>query len=488
MKLPWKTKKQKLEEEKEILEEEKRSKVSNFITKIRNFIAYFFIVMGLLIFTDELAVGIFFIGFGISLLPKLYEYLKRFEKLNNKKTAVIVPIVTFFVLISFVGTDSSVNTNTIDTSNQNVAVVENLEENELTNTIENVTNDVSNEIVENSVTNTVSNTVENNVVDEKAEIANLNKQKDDAVLKVPAYSKKAYVEINNNKPFFADFELKEESYESYSDLDSLGRCGVAEACVGKDIMPTEERGTIGSIKPTGWHTVKYQGIDGNYLYNRCHLIGYQLSGENANTKNLITGTRYMNNEGMLPFENMVADYIKENDNHVLYRVTPIFEGDNLLASGVLIEAKSVEDNGDGIEFCVYCYNVQPGITINYANGESSGPEFKGSETNKTSTTSAVPSTTTTQTTKKEQTSTSTPSTSAQTTSKPTTTSKPAATQPAPAAPAPAPAPTVNSEMVWIPRTGKKFHNNPGCSNMSNPSQVTRSQAEASGFTACKKCY
>ena len=393
-----------------------------------------------------------------------------------------MPIVTFLVLISFVGTDSSVNTNAIDTSNQNIAAVENLEENELTNTIDNVTNNVSNEIVGNSVTNTVSNTVENNVVDEKAEIANLNKQKDDAVLKVPAYSKKAYVEINNNKPFFADFELKEESYESYSDLDSLGRCGVAEACVGKDIMPTEERGTIGSVKPTGWHTVKYQGIDGNYLYNRCHLIGYQLSGENANTKNLITGTRYMNNEGMLPFENMVADYIKENDNHVLYRVTPIFEGDNLLASGVLIEAKSVEDNGDGIEFCVYCYNVQPGITINYANGESSGPEFKGSETNKTSTTSAAPTTTTTQTTKKEQASTSSFSTSTQ------TTSKPAATQPAPAAPAPAPAPTVNSEMVWIPRTGKKFHNNPGCSNMSNPSQVTRSQAEASGFSACKKCY
>lgn len=493
MKLPWKTKKQKLEEEKERLKEEKKSKVINFITKVRNFIAYFFIVMGLLMFTDEPSGGIFFIGFGISLLPKLYEYLKKYEKFNNKKTAVILPIVTFFVLLSLTATDTSVNTNTIDTSNQNVAKVENVVENEITNTTANVTNEVSNEVIDNTATNTVSNTVENNVVDEKVVIANLNKQKDDAVLKVPAYSKKAYVEINNNKPFFADFELKEESYESYSDLDSLGRCGAAVACVGKDIMPTEERGTIGSVKPTGWHTVKYQGIDGNYLYNRCHLIGYQLSGENANTKNLITGTRYMNNEGMLPFENMVADYIKENDNHVLYRVTPIFEGDNLLASGVLIEAKSVEDNGDGIEFCLYCYNVQPGITINYANGESDGPEFKGSETNKTSTTT-VPATTTTQTTKKEQTSTSTPSTSTQTTTKPattikpSTTSKPAATQPAPAAPAPAPAPTVNSEMVWIPRTGKKFHNNPGCSNMSNPSQVTRSQAEASGFTACKKCY
>ena len=142
-------------------------------------------------------------------------------------------------------------------------------------------------------------------------------------------------------------------------------------------MPTEERGNIGSIKPTGWHTVRYNGIDGNYLYNRCHLIGFQLTAENANEKNLITGTRYMNVEGMLPFENMVADYIKETNNHVLYRVTPIFKENNLLASGVLMEAKSVEDGGKGIEFCVYCYNVQPGITINYATGESTGPEYTG---------------------------------------------------------------------------------------------------------------
>lgn len=152
-------------------------------------------------------------------------------------------------------------------------------------------------------------------------------------------------------------------------------------------MPTEERGKIGNIKPTGWHTVKYNGIDGNYLYNRCHLIGYQLTAENANEKNLITGTRYMNVQGMLPFENMVAEYIEQTNNHVLYRVTPIFEGDNLLASGVLIEAKSVEDKGKGIQFNVYCYNVQPGIEINYATGESSGPEYTGSTTNNTNTTS-----------------------------------------------------------------------------------------------------
>lgn len=220
---------------------------------------------------------------------------------------------------------------------------------------------------------------------------------DKAISEVPAYSSEAYAVVNNNIPFFNDTDLTTKSYESYSNLDSLGRCGVAVSSIGKDIMPTENRGNIGSIKPTGWHSVRYDGIDGNYLYNRCHLIGYQLTGENANEKNLITGTRYMNVTGMLPFENMVADYIKETNNHVLYRVTPVFEGDNLLTSGVLIEAKSVEDDGAGIEFNVYCYNVQPGVTIDYATGESSGPEFKGSssssETNaankETSTTTTV---------------------------------------------------------------------------------------------------
>ena len=189
---------------------------------------------------------------------------------------------------------------------------------------------------------------------------------------VAAYSGKPYVEINQNVPYFADSELSTTSYEYYSDLDSLGRCGVCIASVGQDIMPTEKRGDIGSVKPTGWHTVKYAGVvDGNYLYNRCHLIGYQLTGENANNKNLITGTRYLNVEGMLPFENMVADYVKETGNHVMYRVTPVFDGNNLLVSGVLMEAKSVEDNGAGILFNVYCYNVQPGVTIDYATGDSS---------------------------------------------------------------------------------------------------------------------
>lgn len=191
-----------------------------------------------------------------------------------------------------------------------------------------------------------------------------------SVESIPEYSGEPYIVINNNEPNFNDSDMTTNSFESYSDLDSLGRCGVAFANVGKDIMPTEERGSISHVKPTGWHSVKYDNVDGKYLYNRCHLIGFQLTGENANSKNLITGTRYLNIEGMLPFENMVADYVKETGNHVLYRVTPIFEGDNLLAKGVEIEAKSVEDNGEDILFHVFCYNSQPDIEIDYKTGES----------------------------------------------------------------------------------------------------------------------
>ena len=177
--------------------------------------------------------------------------------------------------------------------------------------------------------------------------------------------------VNGNVPYFSEEELTTQSFESYSGLDDLGRCGAAYACVGLDLMPTEERGSIGNVRPTGWHTVKYNDIiDGNYLYNRCHLIGYLLSGENANERNLITGTRYLNVQGMLPYENRIADYVTESGNHVLYRVTPVFEGENLLASGVLMEARSVEDGGEAISFCVYAYNVQPGIAIDYATGES----------------------------------------------------------------------------------------------------------------------
>lgn len=187
---------------------------------------------------------------------------------------------------------------------------------------------------------------------------------------LPAYSGQPYVELDDNVPDFSDLPQDGASFEEYSPLDDLGRCGPATACVGLDTMPTEERGSIGQVKPSGWQTVKYDCVDGKYLYNRCHLIGYQLTAENANKENLITGTRYLNVEGMLPFENMVADYVKETENHVLYRVTPLFDGDDLVAHGVRMEAWSVEDQGEGVCFDVYCYNVQPGMTIDYATGES----------------------------------------------------------------------------------------------------------------------
>lgn len=267
---------------------------------------------------------------------------------------------------------------------------------------------------------------------------------------IPAFSGKAYVVVNNNIPGLSANDRSGTYFEKYTPLDSLGRCGVAFACLGKETMPTEERGAIGSVKPSGWHTVKYDIVDGKYLYNRCHLIGFQLSAENANTRNLITGTRYMNVQGMLPFENMVADYIKETNNHVLYRVTPVFKGNELVCRGVQLEAYSVEDNGDGICFNVFCYNSQPGITIDYATGESFLDEVK--------TTSAPTTTKKTETTTKEQ-----------------TTAVVIEDDEA-------------SEMVWIPQSGSKYHSKSTCSKMKDPTRVTLSEAKAQGFTPCGRCY
>jgi len=187
---------------------------------------------------------------------------------------------------------------------------------------------------------------------------------------IPAFSGSPYIVIDDNIPDFDEKYFSAGVFENYSELDGLGRCGEAFANIGAELMPTEKRGTIGQIKPSGWHTVKYEIVDGRYLYNRCHLIAYQLTAENANIRNLITGTRYMNKDGMMPFENMVANYIKETGNHVLYRVTPVFHGADLLAYGVHIEAMSVEDKGGGICFDVFVYNAQPGIDIDYATGES----------------------------------------------------------------------------------------------------------------------
>lgn len=270
---------------------------------------------------------------------------------------------------------------------------------------------------------------------------------------IPEYSGTAYTVINNNIPNFSASELTTKGYEKYSSLDSKGRCGVAIASCGTEIMPAdgEERGSISSIKPSGWIQAKYSGISGGYLWNRCHLIGWQLSAENANRSNLITGTRYMNIEGMLTFENMVADYIKETNNHVAYRVTPIFEDDNLVCSGVQIEAYSIEDNGEGICFNVYCYNVQPNITIDYATGSSSGPG-KDDGSNKSSNNNSNNS-------------------SNNTSNKNSSNSQ-----------------SGGSGMVWIPQSGSKYHSSSGCSNMKNPSQVTQSEAESMGYEPCKKCH
>lgn len=188
---------------------------------------------------------------------------------------------------------------------------------------------------------------------------------------IPEFNgKDAYVVLNNNEPNFTKEDITTKSFEKYSKLDNLGRCGVAFANVGKDIMPTEERGSIGQVKPSGWQTIKYGIVDGKYLYNRCHLIGYQLTGENANRENLVTGTRYLNIDGMLDFENDIADYVKKTGNHVLYRVTPIFQGSELVCRGVQMEALSVEDNGKGIKFNVFAYNAQPGVEIDYSTGKS----------------------------------------------------------------------------------------------------------------------
>ncbi len=199
---------------------------------------------------------------------------------------------------------------------------------------------------------------------------------------LPAYDGSSpYVVVNGNEPGFTEEDMTTDSYETYSELDELGRCGTAWANIGVDLMPTEDRGNISQVKPSGWQTVKYDIVDGKYLYNRCHLIGFQLTGENANEKNLITGTRYMNVDGMLPFENLVADYVKETENHVLYRVTPVYEGDDLVARGVQMEGRSVEDEGEGGSFNVFVYNVQPGSTSDYATGESA---LSGEESGTTS--------------------------------------------------------------------------------------------------------
>lgn len=271
---------------------------------------------------------------------------------------------------------------------------------------------------------------------------------------IPEYNGKASVSINNNIPFFTTEEKQRiDAFETYSPLDSLGRCGVAFANICREIQPTQERGPIGHVRPSGWHTVKYNDlIDGNYLYNRCHLIGYQLAGENDNTKNLITGTRYLNIDGMLSYENDVDDYVERTNNHVLYRVTPVYDGNNLVAAGVLIEAYSVEDSGRGICFNKFCYNVQPGITINYANGDSRINEETAENVRRANTSAKSSSSSNNKV--------DTPNQDIQ-----------------------------GEDMVWVPnKGGTKYHNRESCSNMSNPSHIPIEDAKKRGYEPCKKCY
>ena len=274
--------------------------------------------------------------------------MKNIFKLKN---SLIMTLGILLCLVGFIGC-SSTNNSSINNSGQ---------------------------VVENSNSNNVP-------------LTNSNENKNDnniSISDIPAYSGNDYIILNNNVPNFSESDLTTTSFEEYSPLDSLGRCGVAYANVGTDIMPTEKRESISSVKPSGWQSIKYDVVEGKYLYNRSHLIGYQLTAENANDRNLITGTRYFNATLMLPYENMVADYVKETNNHVLYRVTPVFEGDNLVAKGVQMEAKSVEDDGEGIEFNVFVYNVQPGITIDYATGNSalSGEEIVKTESSNNTTNS-----------------------------------------------------------------------------------------------------
>lgn len=300
------------------------------------------------------------------------------------------------------------------------------------------------------------------------------------------YENKAYEEVNNNKPEFSEKminDAKNKTYESYSKLDSLGRCGVCVASIDQSIMPSEERGEIGQVKPTGWHTVKYSDqINGNYLYNRCHLIGYQLTGENANKKNLITGTRYLNVDGMLNFENEVAAYLKKSPvNKVLYRVTPVFEGDNLVASGVKMEALSLNDNGKAISFNVYCYNIQPGIDINYKTGDSSLnkewkniiKEYSGESVKNEKTSSSA---TDTPKTEKNRAQKSEPKVEA-----------PKVNEPVVEAP---PVRSPDNTVCYLSATGKKYHsiNNCGKMNPAKATQTTVSDAIAKGMGKCSKCW
>jgi len=283
----------------------------------------------------------------------------KFNKKLKSLLSILCLIAVLFSAVTLTGCDSE------SVSETTTEAVETIESQLTENETEEITDNSETEKGEESKTEKETEKVNkpNSIGDDNSK----------AVLSdIPEYSGRPYVVINGNVPSFNKYELTTKGYETYASLDSLGRCGGAVASCGKEIMPkaNEERGSISSVKPSGWVQAQYDWVSGKYLYNRCHLIGWQLSAENANKRNLITGTRYMNTEGMLPFENMVADYIRETGNHVAYRITPIYDGNDLVATGVQMEAYSVEDDGEGICFNVFCYNIQPGIEIDYTTGKS----------------------------------------------------------------------------------------------------------------------
>lgn len=394
-----------------------------------------------------------FIAAGVLAMP-----LDKLRKKLKLKTSVIcvIAVVLFFVGV-FATPESSIDAVTTEPTvadTTEVTTTEEITTEEVTTsevtTSETTTTEVT---TTEKPTTTITTTETTTKSTTTAQPTNDNLSNSSVSLSsIPKYSGRPYVALNNNKPYFKASEITTKAFENYSNLDSYGRCGVVMACCGTEIMPAdgEERGSISSIKPTGWVQAQYDCVSGKYLYNRCHLIGWQLSAENANRRNLITGTKYLNIEGMLPFENMIADYIHETGNHVMFRVTPRFEGSNLVAKGVQMEAYSVEDDGNGICFNVFCYNVQPGVVINYATGSS---YLEGG--------------------------------SAQTTTKPATT-KPSTTHGSD---------TGNSDADYILNTNSKKIHYPGCSAANRMSDANKKEYSGSldslfsqGYTTCGICF
>lgn len=439
------------------------------------------------IFSGKAVAPILFLLGAAMIIPlKITQELKSKLKLNNV-ISIVLAVVLFITGIVSIGVSEEIKSNKEDTSHSHY-YTSHQTTNHIPSTTSSTSSTTSGTSSQSAVTTTApfaNSTVSGGSSQGTASVGNSSV----SVYNVPAYSGSPYIAINNNIPFFTSSELTTTGYENYSALDSLGRVGTATASLGKETMPKEgeERGSISSIYPTGWKQAKYDNISGKYLYNRCHLIGWQLSAENSNKQNLLTGTKYLNVSGMLPFENMVADYIKETNNHVAYRVTPIFEGNNLLASGVQIEAYSVEDGGDGICFNVYCYNVQPGISIDYSNGTSSLDNTAQTTKKQQSTTTTKPSAT--QSAAKP--STTKPSTTKPSTTKPSTT-KPSTTQPNTTKPEQTTASqNTNSQTVYITATGSKYHSRKNCPGLSNANTIyesTLEKAQKDGYTPCKKCH